>query len=96
MQAGKHVVAWQVAAGLNGKAKAVLATARRRTGPSPSTSTRAPPQSYVNNNGQIVTRSSAGVRRVRRSARSGSASAQRLGRVSANVNSGLGNEWVGA
>jgi hypothetical protein len=53
---GRHVVAWEVAAGLNGRAKAVLADG---SGPPRGTFTvrvgTAPPQSYVNNNGQIVT-----------------------------------------
>jgi hypothetical protein len=54
--AGRHVIAWEVAAGLNGRAKAVLSggggpphgTFRVNVG-------SAPPQTYVNNNGQIVT-----------------------------------------
>ena len=57
VQAGKHVVAWQVAAGLNGKAKAVLSdgsTAARHVRRQRVDS--APAQSYVNNNGQIVTK----------------------------------------
>jgi hypothetical protein len=53
---GRHVVAWEVAAGLNGKAKAVLSDG---SGPPRGTFTvdvgTAPPESYVNNNGQIVT-----------------------------------------
>ncbi len=52
--AGQHVVAWQVAAGLNGKAKAVLAGGGRPQGTFAVNITRAPQQSYVNNNGQIV------------------------------------------
>jgi hypothetical protein len=53
---GRHVVAWEVAAGLNGNAKAVLTgggglphgTFTVNVGTKP-------PQSYVNNNGKIVT-----------------------------------------
>ena len=56
---GRHVVAWEVAAGLNGKAKAVL---QGRGGLPHGTFTvtihNAPSESYVNNNGQIVTTSS--------------------------------------
>ena len=56
---GRHVVAWEVAAGLNGKAKAVL---QGGGGLPHGTFTvlvhQAPSESYVNNNGQIVTTSS--------------------------------------
>ena len=59
VEPGRHVVAWEVAAGLNGKAKAVLPGRRR---PPHGTFTvlihSAPAESYVNNNGQIVTTSS--------------------------------------
>jgi hypothetical protein len=51
---GRHVITWQVAAGLNGRARAVLANgapAQKFT----VTIDKAPPQSYVNNSGQIVT-----------------------------------------
>ena len=51
---GKHVVAWQVAAGLNGKAKAVLSDGSRPQGTFAVDISSAPQQSYVNNNGQIV------------------------------------------
>lgn len=56
VKAGRHVVAWEVAAGLNGKAKAVLG----QGGGLPHGAFTvhvgsAPPKSYVNNNGQIVT-----------------------------------------
>ncbi len=52
---GKHTVAWQVAAGLNGRARAVLANGSAAAGDaSPSTSGARPPQTYVNNSGQIV------------------------------------------
>ena len=56
MQAGKHVVAWEVAAGLNGKAGPCWPAARSPTGTfAVHISTTPPQQSYVNNNGQIVT-----------------------------------------
>ena len=50
----RHVVAWQIAAGLNGKAKAVLAGGAKPHGTFKVSITSAPQQSYVNNNGQIV------------------------------------------
>ncbi len=56
VQAGKHVVAWQVAAGLNGKAKAVLSNGSMPHGTFAVKVDSAPAQSYVNNNGQIVTK----------------------------------------
>jgi hypothetical protein len=56
VKAGKHVVAWQVAAGLNGKAKAVLANGSAPHGRFAVRVATAPAQSYVNNNGQIVTK----------------------------------------
>jgi hypothetical protein len=55
---GHHVVAWEVAAGLNGKAKAVLADGTLPHGTFTVTIHTAPAQTYVNNNGQIVTTSS--------------------------------------
>lgn len=62
VKAGRHVLAWQVAAGLTGKAKAVLSSGARagaRNAPPHGTLTvtvrTAPARSYVNNNGQIVT-----------------------------------------
>lgn len=51
---GKHVVAWEVAAGLNGKARAILGDGSRPEGKFAVNITSAPQQSYVNNNGQIV------------------------------------------
>ncbi len=51
---GQHVVAWEVAAGLNGRAKAVLAGGSRPHGTFAVHVHSAPAQSYVNNNGQIV------------------------------------------
>jgi hypothetical protein len=55
VQAGKHVLAWEVAAGLNGKAKAVLTNGSPPHGTFAVHVSRAPAQSYVDNNGQIVT-----------------------------------------
>jgi hypothetical protein len=55
VSAGKHVVAWEVAAGLNGKAKAVLSNGSAPHGTFSVNVSTAPAQSYVNNNGQIVT-----------------------------------------
>jgi hypothetical protein len=51
---GKHVVAWQVAAGLNGKAKAVLADGSQPEGTFSVHISSGPQQSYVNNQGHIV------------------------------------------
>jgi hypothetical protein len=56
VQPGRHVVAWQVAAGLNGKAKAVLSNGAAPHGTFAVKVSTAPAQSYVNNNGQIVTK----------------------------------------
>jgi hypothetical protein len=55
VSAGKHVVAWQVAAGLNGKAKAVLADGSRPEGTFSVHIDSEPRQSFVDNKGQIVT-----------------------------------------
>jgi hypothetical protein len=55
---GRHVVAWEVAAGLNGKAKAVLSNGRLPEGRFTVTIHNAPAETYVDNNGQIVTTSS--------------------------------------
>jgi hypothetical protein len=52
---GHHVVAWEVAAGLNGKAKAVLADGSLPHGAFTVNVSTAPAETYVNNNGQIVT-----------------------------------------
>jgi hypothetical protein len=52
--AGRHVVAWEVAAGLNGKARAVLADGATPQGVFTVQISRKPAQSYVDNNGQIV------------------------------------------
>jgi hypothetical protein len=51
---GKHTVAWEVAAGLNGKARAVLADGSQPHGRFAVHIRTAPPQTYVNNSGQIV------------------------------------------
>ena len=56
VKAGRHVVAWQVAAGLNGKAKAVLSNGSAPHGTFAVHVGHAPAQSYVNNDGQIVTK----------------------------------------
>ncbi len=55
VSAGRHVVAWEVAAGLNGKAKAVLANGSQPRGRFSVQIASRPRQSYVNNNGKIVT-----------------------------------------
>jgi hypothetical protein len=55
VSAGHHVVAWMVAAGLNGKAKAVLNGGGVPQGQFAVQISRKPSQSYVNNAGQIVT-----------------------------------------
>ncbi|HZE04033.1 MAG TPA: hypothetical protein VE127_02345 [Solirubrobacteraceae bacterium] len=54
---GRHIVAWEVAAGLNGKAKAVLRNGSPPHGTFTVVIHNAPAQTYVNNNGQIVTSS---------------------------------------
>ncbi len=54
VSAGSHVVAWQVAAGLDGKAKAVLADGSQPGGTFAVHITRKPQQSYVNNAGKVV------------------------------------------
>lgn len=57
VQAGRHVIAWEVAAGLNGKAKAVLSGGGAPHGTFSVDVGSQPAQTYVNNNGQIVTSS---------------------------------------
>jgi hypothetical protein len=52
---GHHIVAWQIAAGLNAKAKAILANGSPAQGSFPVTISSAPTQSFVNSNGQVVT-----------------------------------------
>jgi hypothetical protein len=51
---GKHVVAWEVAAGLNGKAKAVLADGAMPQGTFNVNISSAPQQAYVTQSGQII------------------------------------------
>jgi hypothetical protein len=51
---GHHVVAWEVSAGLSGKAKAVLQDGSIPRGTFPVTVSSTPGQSYVDQNGQIV------------------------------------------
>jgi hypothetical protein len=51
---GHHVVAWEVSAGLSGKAKAVLSDGTAPRGTFPVTVSPTPGQSYVNQSGQIV------------------------------------------
>ena len=57
VKTGRHVIAWEVAAGLNGKARAVLAGGGLPRGTFTVTVGSKPPQTYVNNNGQIVSQS---------------------------------------
>lgn len=54
IKAGTHEIQYQIAAGLNGKAKAVLANGAQPTGQFKVMITRAPQQAYVNNQGQVV------------------------------------------
>lgn len=51
---GHHVVAWEIAAGLNGKAKAVLSDGSTPSGAFTVDISSAPAQSYVNGAGQVV------------------------------------------
>ncbi len=55
VQAGRHIVAWQVAAGLNGKARAVLANGASPVGTFAVRISQKPANTYVNNQGQVVT-----------------------------------------
>jgi hypothetical protein len=55
VQPGRHTVAWQVAAGLNGKAKAVLSGGGRPVGTFHVVISSKPAQAYVNDQGQVVT-----------------------------------------
>ncbi len=55
---GRHVVAWEVAAGLGGKAKAVTSNGSLPHGKFTVLIHSAPAQTYVNTDGQIVTTSS--------------------------------------
>jgi len=51
---GRHVVAWEVAAGLNGKARAVAANGSVPRGTFAVDVANKPAQSYVNNSGAVV------------------------------------------
>jgi hypothetical protein len=53
---GRHVVAWQVAAGLNGKARAVLANGSRPQGRFTVMIHSEPAQSFVTASGKVVTK----------------------------------------
>ena len=55
---GRHVVAWEIAAGLNGKARAVLPDGSLPHGTFAVTIHRAPAHTYVNSRGQVATTSS--------------------------------------
>jgi hypothetical protein len=55
VQSGTYFVHWKIAAGLNGKAKAVTADGLPPAGVLAVTIAPAPQQAYVNNNGQVVT-----------------------------------------
>jgi hypothetical protein len=55
VQPGRYRVRYEVAAGLNGKAKAVLANGTRPSGTFTVTIRSAPAQTYVNDQGQVVT-----------------------------------------
>lgn len=55
VQSGRYQVEYQVAAGLNGKARAIDAAGAQPTGTFNVTIHQAPQQAYVNNAGQIVT-----------------------------------------
>jgi hypothetical protein len=55
VQPGTHFVYWQVAAGLNGKAKAVAPGGVAPAGSFTVNISKKPAQAYVNNNGQVVT-----------------------------------------
>jgi hypothetical protein len=54
VKAGKHVVAWEVAAGLNGDAKALLPDGSKPRGAFRVTIHSAPAQSYVTPSGRVV------------------------------------------
>ncbi len=55
VESGTHFVYWQVAAGLNGKAKAVSPAGTPPAGSFTVNVAAKPAQAYVNNNGQVVT-----------------------------------------
>ncbi len=54
VKAGTHVVQYQIAAGLNGNAKAVLSTGSKPSGRFRVTISSAPQHAYVNGQGQVV------------------------------------------
>jgi hypothetical protein len=54
VQAGTYFLHWRIAAGLNGKARAVTSAGPAPGGTLPVTISPAPQQAYVNNNGQVV------------------------------------------
>jgi hypothetical protein len=56
VQSGTHVVNWQVAAGLNGKAKAVSSVGGPPKGEFTVKISQAPQQAYVDNGGNVVTK----------------------------------------
>lgn len=58
VSAGRHVVAWQLAAGLNGQAKAILANGAQPGGTFSVQIVSAPQQSYVNSAGKVVVKGS--------------------------------------
>jgi hypothetical protein len=55
VQTGIYVVNWRIAAGLNGKAKAVNASGGAAQGSFTINITPRPQRAYVNNRGQVVT-----------------------------------------
>jgi hypothetical protein len=55
VRSGSHTVAWEVAAGLNGKARAVLPDGSQPQGTFTVNVSRKPAISYVNDKGQIIT-----------------------------------------
>jgi hypothetical protein len=55
VQTGRHLLAWEVAAGLNGRARAVTGDGSAPHGNFAVHISSAPAQSYVNSDGQIVT-----------------------------------------
>ncbi len=58
VSAGRHVVAWQVAAGLSGKARAVLADGSQPGGTFAVHISAKPQQAYVNSAGKVVVKGS--------------------------------------
>jgi hypothetical protein len=56
VQSGTHTIRYEIAAGLNGKAKAVDGSGKQPTGAFHVIVHQAPQRSYVNDNGQVITR----------------------------------------